>query len=157
MTNSTPEERIAELGIALPTPGPAGGIYKSVVISGNHAYVSGTVSLDGDGNPIKGRAGDDLTTEQAKEAARMVAIHMISKLKIALGELSRVERLVKTLGMVNCTPDFGEQPLVINGYSEVMRDVFGEDKGIGARSAVGMMLPFNFAVEIEAIFELKPE
>jgi enamine deaminase RidA (YjgF/YER057c/UK114 family) len=93
--------------------------------------------------------------EQGKEAARQVGLAMLSLVKDNLGDLGRIKRLVKTLGMVNSSPDFTMHPAVINGFSELMAEVFGEDNGIGVRSAVGMFLPNNIAVEIEAMFELK--
>lgn len=107
-----------------------------------------------DGTYLKGRVGDQLNLEEGKAAARQVGLTMLSTIRTHFGELDRIKRLVKVLGMVNCTPDFYEQPLVINGFSELMADIFGPDHGVGARSAVGMMLPGNIPVEIEAIFEL---
>ena len=107
-----------------------------------------------DGSKMVGRAGDDLDKDQAKLAARQVGLTMLSTITTHFGSLDKIKRVVKVLGMVNCTPDFGNQPYVINGFSELMADVFGEDNGIGVRSAVGMMLPGNIAVEIEAMFEL---
>ena len=107
-----------------------------------------------DGSLMTGRAGDDLGLEQAKAAARQVGLTMISTIKTHFGELDKIKRVVKVLGMVNSTPDFAQQPLVINGFSELMADIFGEDHGIGVRSAVGMMLPGNIPVEVEAMFEL---
>jgi enamine deaminase RidA (YjgF/YER057c/UK114 family) len=110
--------------------------------------------MQSDGSLMIGRLGDDLTTEQGKRAARQVGLTMLSTIETHFGSLDKIKRIVKTLGMVNCTPDFGEHPAVINGFSELMGDVFGPDSGIGARSAVGMMLPGNIPVEIEAIFEI---
>jgi enamine deaminase RidA (YjgF/YER057c/UK114 family) len=107
-----------------------------------------------DGSYITGKAGEDLSLEQAKLSARQVALTMLSTIQTHFGELKKIKRVVKVLGMVNCTPEFGQQPLVINGFSELMSEVFGADKGVGVRSAVGMMLPGNIAVEIEAMFEL---
>jgi len=101
-----------------------------------------------------GRAGHDLDKDQAKLAARQVGLTMLSTITTHFGELERIKRVVKVLGMVNSTPDFGEQPYVINGFSELMADIFGTENGIGVRSAVGMLLPGNIAVEIEAMFEL---
>ena len=154
MSESTPEQRLLELGITLPNPTPPGGIYKKVTISNNQLFVSGNVPVDDEGNFITGRAGDDLTVDEAKAIARRVGLIMLANIKGEIGSLNRIKKLVKTLGMVNSTPDFAQQPEVINGYSELMRDIFGPDNGLGARSAVGMMLPRNVAVEIEAIFEL---
>jgi enamine deaminase RidA (YjgF/YER057c/UK114 family) len=104
---------------------------------------------------IHGRVGDDLSTEQGKEAARVVGLAILATVRNTLGSLDKVKRLIKTLGMVNATPDYKDQPQVINGFSELMAEVFGEDAGVGARSAVGMgSLPGNIAVEIECIFEV---
>jgi len=111
--------------------------------------------MQADGTYMTGRAGADLNLEQAKAAARQVGLTMLSTIQTHFGSLDRIERLVKTLGMVNCTPEFRDHPLVINGFSELMASLFGEDQGVGVRSAVGMMLPGNIRVEIEAMFKLK--
>ena len=104
---------------------------------------------------VAGKVGTDLTPEQAKEAARLVGLAILSSARNTLGSLDKIKRLIKTLGMVNGTPDFTKQPMVIDGFSELMADVFGEDAGVGARSAVGMgSLPGNIPVEIECIFEV---
>jgi enamine deaminase RidA (YjgF/YER057c/UK114 family) len=150
-----PEARIRELGLELPpVPKPA-GVYKPVVESCKFLYVSGQGPLRSDGTLIKGRVGDELDAEAGKMAARQVGLTMLATIKAYYGDLNKIKRLVKTLGMVNCTPEFGQQPSVINGFSELMAEVFGEENGIGARSAVGAMLPGNMAVEIEAIFEIE--
>lgn len=142
------------MGLELPpVPKPA-GVYKPVVISGKYLYVSGQGPLKSDGSLIKGRVGDDLDLEAGKAAARQVGLTMLATIRAHYGSLNNIRRLVKTLGMVNCTPDFGQQPAVINGFSELMAEVFGEENGIGARSAVGAMLPGNMAVEVEAVFEI---
>ena len=107
-----------------------------------------------DGTLIVGRVGENLTLEEGKNAARQTALTMLATITTHFGDIDRIKRLVKTLGMVNSHPDFGDHPLVINGYSELMADVFGADNGVGVRSAVGMMLPGGIAVEIEAMFEL---
>jgi enamine deaminase RidA (YjgF/YER057c/UK114 family) len=118
-------------------------------------YVSGHGPLKPDGKLISGRVGQDLTAEQGKEAARVTGLAILSTVRNTLGSLDNIKRLVKTLGMVNCTADFKDQPLVINGFSELMAEVFGEEAGVGARSAVGMgSLPANIAVEVECIFEV---
>ena len=151
-----PDSRIAELKLKLPPVPKPGGVYKPVVVTGNLAYVSGHGPLLADGTSIKGRVGADLTLEQGRAAARQVGLAILATLRHELGSLNRIQRLVKTLGMVNATPDFTQHPAVINGYSELMAEVFGADHGIGARSAVGMgSLPGNIAVEIEAIFEIQ--
>ena len=105
---------------------------------------------------MTGRVGDNLTTEQGKESARAVGLNILATVKATLGSLDKVKRLLKTLGMVNCTADYKDQPQVINGFSELMAEIFGDDNGVGARSAVGMgSLPGGIAVEIECIFEVQ--
>jgi enamine deaminase RidA (YjgF/YER057c/UK114 family) len=149
---STPETRIQELHITLPTPAKPVAKYKPAVLAGNILYVSGHGPV---GN-TKGKVGKELTLEQGKEAARDVGINILATVKATLGSLNKVKRLVKTLGMVNATPEFRDQPKVINGFSELMAEVFGEDAGVGARSAVGMgSLPAEIPVEIECIFEVQ--
>ena len=151
----TAEARLKELKLELPPAPKPVAVYKPLVIAGNYAYVSGHGPLKPDKSLITGRVGDDLTLDQGKVAARQVGHAILATLRDQLGSLDRVKRLVKTLGMVNSTPDFPDHPKVINGFSELMADVFGPENGIGARSAVGMgSLPGNIAVEIEAIFEL---
>jgi enamine deaminase RidA (YjgF/YER057c/UK114 family) len=153
----TAEARLAELRLELPPPAKPMGVYKPVVVVGNMAYVSGHGPLKPDKTLIVGRVGADLDQDAGKQAARQVGLAMLATLRDALGSLDRVERLVKTFGLVNCTADFVNQPAVINGFSELMVDVFGTDRGLGARSAVGAVsLPGNIAVEIEAIFEVLP-
>lgn len=150
-----PESRIVELKLELPPAPKPGGVYKPVVVIGNLAYVSGHGPLKPDGTTIKGRVGSDLTLEEGKAAARQVGLAILATVRQELGSLNRIKRLIKTLGMVNSAPEFYQHPAVINGYSELMAEVFGADSGIGARSAVGMgPLPGNIAVEVEAIFEL---
>ncbi len=149
-----PEDRIAELGLQLPPPPKPVGVYKPALVVGNLLYVSGHGPLLDDGSLIKGRVGADLTLEEGKRAARQVGLAMLATIRAHLGSLNRVRRLVKTLGMVNSTSDFDQHPAVINGFSELMAEVFGPENGVGARSAIGAMLPMNIAVEVEAIFEL---
>ncbi len=151
---TAPSERIQELKLVLPPAPPPAGLYKPVLVVDNFLYVSGQGCLRTDGTLIKGRVGDTLTLEEGKAAARQTALTMLATITTHFGDVNRIKRLVKTLGMVNCTPDFGDHPLVINGYSELMADVFGPVNGVGVRSAVGMMLPGGIAVEIEAMFEL---
>jgi len=149
-----PEDRITELGLTLPpAPRPA-GVYKPVLVIDKFLYVSGQGPVKSDGGLITGRLGADLKTEEGKMAARQVGLTMLSTIKAHYGSLERIKRIVKVLGMVNSTPDFTQHPAVINGFSELMAEVFGADEGVGVRSAVGMMLPSNIAVEVEAIFEL---
>jgi enamine deaminase RidA (YjgF/YER057c/UK114 family) len=152
------EANITKLNLTLPpAPAPA-GVYKPVVLQGSLAYVSGQGPVTQDGSLLTGRVGADVDKDQGKLAARQVGLTMLSTLKSQIGSLDRIARVIKLLGMVNSTPDFGEHPYVINGCSELFAEVFGSDNGIGARSAVGMgSLPGNITVEIEAIFELKPE
>ncbi|MBA4744171.1 RidA family protein [Flagellimonas halotolerans] len=152
----SPSQRMEALNLQLPpAPSPA-GVYRPVLVVDNFLYVSGQGPVNLDGSLMTGRAGDDLDAEQAKLAARQVGLTMLSTITTHFGSLDKIKRMVKVLGMVNCTQDFGQHPYVINGFSELMADVFGKENGIGARSAVGMMLPGNIAVEIEAIFELHP-
>ena len=154
---SKPEVRIQELHLTLPTPPKPVAKYKTAVLVGNMLYVSGhgPAKLDAK-SPVAGRVGADLTLEQGKEAARLVGLNILSTVRFTLGSLDKVKRLVKTLGLVNCTDDFKDQPQVINGFSELMAEVFGEDAGVGARSAVGMgSLPGNISVEIEVIIEIE--
>jgi len=150
----SPSERIKELGLVLPPAPPPAGVYKPVLVVGNFLYISGQGPMLNDGTLYTGRVGDSLSLEQGKDAARQVALTMLATITTHFGDVNRIKRLVKTLGMVNCTPDFSSQPLVINGYSELMSEVFGPENGVGVRSAVGMMLPGQVAVEIEAMFEL---
>ena len=149
------EARIKELKLQLPPPPKPVAKYKPAVQSGNMLYVSGHGPLRTDGTMVAGKVGTDLTAEQAKEAAKLVGLAILSSARNTLGSLDKIKRLIKTLGMVNGTPDFTKQPMVIDGFSELMADVFGEDAGVGARSAVGMgSLPGNIPVEIECIFEV---
>ena len=149
------EEKLAELGLELPPAPKPGGVYKPVVADGNKLYVSGHGPVKSDGEMITGRVGLDLNEEQAYAAARQTGLAILATLKAHLGSLDKVGRTIKSFGMVNAEPDFGRHPQVINGYSELLRDIFG-DAGVGARSAVGMgSLPGNIPVEIEAIFEVK--
>jgi enamine deaminase RidA (YjgF/YER057c/UK114 family) len=152
--NSNAESRIIELNLILPPAPKPVGVYKPVLVIGSFLYVSGQGPLNVDGTLFTGKLGADLSLEQGKLAARQVGLTMLSTIKTHFGDLNKIKRIVKVLGMVNCTPEFGQHPLVINGFSELMADVFGQDNGIGVRSAVGMMLPMNIAVEIEAMFEL---
>ena len=149
------EARLVELKIELPPPPKVGGVYKPVVIVGNMAYVSGHVSLKSDGSIITGRVGSEVDQDFGKNAAEAAGKAILSSLRANLGSLDRIKRVIKTLGMVNCTPEFTNHPEVINGCSELWAKVWGQEHGIGARSAVGMgSLPRNATIEVEAIFEL---
>ena len=151
----TPEETLTALALELPPTPKPGGIYKPLLMHGGLAYVSGHPPLSSDGTLIRGRVGADLSLEEGKAAARQVGLGILATLRAELGGLDRISGVVKVLGMVNATQDFEDHPQVINGCSELFAEVFGEEKGIGVRSAVGMgSLPGNIAVEIEAIFEL---
>ena len=151
----TAEQRLEELNIQLPDAPQPVAIYRPAVQVGNLLFVSGHGPNRADGTQITGKVGVELTAEEAKEAARVTGLCILSTVRNFLGSLDRVVRVVKVLGMVNATPDFGEQPQVINGFSELMMEVFG-DPGKGARSAVGMgSLPGNIPVEVEAIFEVE--
>jgi enamine deaminase RidA (YjgF/YER057c/UK114 family) len=149
------DARLAELKLELPPAPQPAGVYSPIVQSGNIVYVSGHgPSLPG-GGMITGKVGQNLTEEEGKHAARQVGLTILATLKAQLGSLDRIEKVLKVLGMVNATPDFQKHPSVINGFSELMVDVFGES-GRAARSAVGMgSLPGNIAVEIECILQLK--
>lgn len=153
---SKPEVRIQELHLTLPSPPKPLARYRPAVLVDRMLYVSGHPPAKLDGKPpLLGRVGADLTPEQGKEAARLVGLSVLSTVRHTLGTLDRVKRLVKSLGLVNCTGEFKEHPEVINGFSELMAEVFGEDAGVGARSAVGVgSLPGNIPVEIECIFEI---
>jgi enamine deaminase RidA (YjgF/YER057c/UK114 family) len=149
------DARIAELKLELPPAPKPAGVYQPVVQAGDMLYVSGHGPLLPDGGMIRGRVGADLSEEQGKQAARQVGLAILATLKSQLGSLNRVKRVVKVLGMVNATPEFKRHPQVVNGFSELMVDVFGEE-GRAARSAVGMgSLPENIAVEVECILQLE--
>lgn len=150
------DARIEELGLVLPPAPKPMGVYRPVIVVGGMAYVSGHGPLLPDGTLTTGRVGDDLNTDQGYQAARQVGLAVLATLRAHFGTLDAIGRIVKTLGMVNSTADFLEHPKVINGFSELMVEVFGAEDGRGARSAVGMAaLPGNIAVEVEVIYELK--
>ncbi|MEM1151158.1 MAG: RidA family protein [Pseudomonadota bacterium] len=150
---STPETRLNDLGIALPEAMAAVANYVPFVITGNTLFVSGQVSVM-DGALIKGRLGEDLDLSAGQHAARACGINLIAQCKAAMGELSRIKRVVKLGGFVNATPDFTDVPQVINGCSDLMVEVFGE-AGRHARSAVTCpVLPLGVAVEVDGVFEI---
>ena len=149
------DARLSELGLELPPVPKALGVYKPLAIVGNMAYSAGHVPLKADGSLMTGRIGSETDREGGYAAARQTGLAILATLKANLGSLDRVKRVVKVFGMVNCTPDFTDHPSVINGCSELFRDVFGEEIGLGARSAVGVgSLPGDITTEIEAIFEI---
>lgn len=149
------EEKLAQLGCTLPTLPSSKGIYKRCLIDGKNLYVSGHISVNTDGSSITGKLGKDLNEEQGKVAARQCGLAILTSLKAELGDLQKIKRVMKVLGMVNATPEYEKHPLVINGCSELFVELWGEDNGKGVRSAVGMgSLPGNVAVEIEAMFEI---
>ncbi len=153
--NTDPEKRLSELGITLKPPGKPIANFVTAVTVGKLVFVSGHGPVQENGEYMKGKVGADLDLNQAKEAARLTGISLLGALKSEIGDLNKVKRFVKVLGMVNAVPTFDQHPQVINGFSDLMVDVFGEN-GKHARSAVGVgSLPMNIPVEIEMIVELK--
>ncbi|MER3416593.1 MAG: hypothetical protein C4297_10325 [Gemmataceae bacterium] len=151
-----PEERLKELHLELPPPPKPVAVYRPALLVGSLLYLAGHGPLRRDGTLITGKLGRELNVEQGKLAARQTGLAILSTVRNTLGSLDKVKRLVKTLGLVNCIPDFTDHPQVINGFSELMAEVFGKDAGIGVRSAVGASsLPADMAVEIECIFEVE--
>ena len=150
------EARIKDLGITLPQPAKPVGNYIPGVRVGTLLYLSGHGPVRVDGQPTaRGKVGRDLSTEEAYKVAREVGINLLGSARVILGSLDKVKRIVKVLGMVNSADGFGEQPKVINGFSDLMVEVFGEN-GRHARSAVGMAeLPMGIPVEIEMILEVE--
>lgn len=148
------DKRISALQLTLPPAPPLGGVYKPVLLLDNLLYVSGQGPVQQDGSLIKGKLGSDLDWQQGYEAARQVGLTMLATIREHAGSLLIIKRLVKTLGMVNSMPDFYDHPKVINGFSDLFVELLGEEYGKGTRSAVGMTLPGNIAVEVEAIFEI---
>ena len=155
MQQQTPEQRFTQLGLTLPPAPSPSGVYKPLLISGNYLFVSGHGPLKDDKTLIIGRIGKDMDPEQGKLAALQVGLTILSTIKAHAGSLDKIKRVIKVLGMVNCVPEFERHPYIINGCSELFAKVWGEENGIGVRSAVGMgSLPDNIPVEIEAMFEL---
>ena len=148
-------ETIKKLGLVFPPSPKPLGVYRPTLVVDRFLYVSGHGPVNNDGSLIQGKVGADLDREEGKVAARQVGLTMLSTIINNYGDIDNIKRIIKVLGMVNATPDFKWHPYVINGFSELMVEVFGEEMGIGVRSAVGMSLPQNIAVEIEAHFELK--
>ncbi len=152
---TSPDQNFECLGLTLPPAPTPLGVYKPFLIDGNHVYVSGHGTVKEDKSLIIGKVGIELTPEEGKLAARQVGLAILATLKANLGSLNKIKRVIKVLGMVNCVPEFERHPFVINGCSELFAQVWGQDYGVGVRSAVGMgSLPDNIPVEIEAIFEL---
>jgi enamine deaminase RidA (YjgF/YER057c/UK114 family) len=155
METLSPDELFAQTGLQLPPAPKPLGVYKPFLISGNLLYVSGHGPLQADGTLIIGRIGETFTIETGKMAAQQVALTILATIKANLGSFDKIKRVIKVLGMVNCTADFEKHPYIINGCSELFKQIWGEENGVGVRSAVGMgSLPDNIPVEIEAIFEL---
>ena len=151
----TPEQRFAQTGLRLPPAPTPLGVYKPSLIVGDFLYVSGHGTVKEDKSLIIGRIGKDIDQEQGKLAAQQVGLAILSTIKTHIGSLDKVKRVIKVLGMVNCVPEFEKHPYIINGCSELFAIVWGEENGVGVRSAVGFgSLPDNIPVEIEAMFEL---
>jgi enamine deaminase RidA (YjgF/YER057c/UK114 family) len=154
---STPEQRFATLGLELPAPPPSAGLYVPGVRAGDLLFLSGCGPRRADGSYILGTVGRELDTAAGKAAARVAGLAMLARLRQVVGSLDKVRRIVKVLGMVNVTPEFRKMPSVIDGFSELMVEVFGEEMGRGARAAVGMAsLTGGMAVEIEMVVQLEP-
>ena len=155
MSQINADHRFEQLNLQLPPPPKPLGVYKPFLIVENKVYVSGHGTATSDGSFIVGRVGLDLNVEEAKQAAQQVGLAIIATLKANLGSLNKIKRVIKVFGMVNVSHDFERHPYVINGCSELFAHIWGEENGIGVRSAVGVSsLPDNIPVEIEAVFEL---
>jgi enamine deaminase RidA (YjgF/YER057c/UK114 family) len=155
MSTLSPDERFRQLNLTLPPAPKPIGVYKPFLIVDKFVYVSGHGTVKEDGTLIIGRIGKDLNIDEGKAAARQVGLAILATLTKNLGTLNKIKRVIKVLGMVNCVTEFERHPYVINGCSELFASVWGEENGIGVRSAVGMgTLPDNIPVEIEAMFEL---
>lgn len=155
MENLTAEQNFEKTGLTLPPAPKPLGVYKPCLVDGKYLYVSGHGTVKNDGTLITGRVGTDLDFEQGRLAAQQVGLAILATIKENIGSLDKVKRVIKVLGMVSCVPDFENHPYVINGCSELFKQVWGEENGVGVRSAVGMgSLPGNIPVEIEALFEL---
>jgi enamine deaminase RidA (YjgF/YER057c/UK114 family) len=155
MDTQSPDLRFKKLGLILPPAPKPLGVYKPCLIDGKYLYVSGHGPVLPDGTLIQGRVEDTINLEEGKAAAQQVALTILSTVIAKLGSFDKIRRVIKVLGMVACKPDFEKHPYVINGCSELFAAIWGEENGIGVRSAVGMgSLPGNIPVEIEALFEL---
>ena len=155
MPESSPQKRFESLNLTLPPAPKPVGVYKPALIVGQHLYVSGHGPLLPDNTLMRGRVGREFDADGGKKGARQVGLTMLATLLATLGSLDKVKRVIKVLGMVNCTPDFEKHPHVINGCSELFAEIWGADHGVGVRSAIGVTsLPSGVPVEIEAMFEL---
>ena len=155
MPDQGPQQRLESLALALPPAPKPAGVYKPALVVDRHLYVSGHGPLLPDGTLMRGRVGRDYDADGGKRAARQVGLTMLATLLATVGSLDRIKRVIKVLGMVNCTSDFERHPYVINGCSELFAEIWGQENGIGVRSAVGVgSLPDDIPVEIEALFEL---
>jgi enamine deaminase RidA (YjgF/YER057c/UK114 family) len=151
------DEQFEKLGLTLPPAPKPLGLYKpTLVVDSKYLYLSGHLPVQNDGSLITGRIGKDVDMEAGKKAAQQAGLTILASIKANLGSLNKVKKIIKTFGMVNCTPDFEKHPYIINGCSELFAAVWGADNGVGTRSAAGFgSLPDNVSVEIEAIFELE--
>ena len=151
------DRKLEALGYPLDRTLSPGAIYKPVVVDGTTVYVSGCVPFDGDKNLVsKGKVPSEISLDQARRAAALCAANVLRLVRQELGTLGRIERVLRLTGYVNSDPDFTDQHLVINGASELLRDVLGDDHGIGVRTAIGMAsLPLGSSVEVDVIFKLK--
>jgi enamine deaminase RidA (YjgF/YER057c/UK114 family) len=155
MSTLSPDERFKKLGLNLPPAPMPLGVYKPFLIVDKFVYVSGHGTVKDDGSLIIGRIGKDMNIDEGKAAAQQVGLAILATLMKNLGTLNKIKRVIKVLGMVNCVPEFERHPYVINGCSELFANVWGEENGIGVRSAVGMgSLPDNIPVEVEVMFEM---
>ena len=155
MENNSATQNFEQTGLTLPPAPKPIGVYKPFLVDGNHLYVSGHGPLQHDGSFMVGRIGDTMNIEEGKAAAQQVGLTILATIVANLGSLDKVRRVIKVLGMVNCTAVFEKHPYIINGCSELFKKIWGEENGVGVRSAVGVgSLPDNIPVEIEALFEL---
>lgn len=155
MQNQIAEERFQALGLQLPPAPKPLGVYKPCVVDGKYLYLSGHGPLVSEGQLIIGTIGVDMDIDEGKLAARQVGLAMLATIRANIGSFDKIKRVIKIFGMVGCTPDFKRHPYIINGCSELFAAIWGEENGIGVRSAVGMgSLPDGIPVEIEAMFEL---
>lgn len=148
--------KMKEMGIALPTPPAKGGLYTPVVEFGDHLLYCSGCGPQLEGTSVEGKLGRDLTVEQGQEAARRCMLNLLANLDAKLGDLNRIKRFVKVLAFVNSADDFAQQPQVVNGGSQLLMDLFGEERGLPARTAIGVnATPGNIAVEIELLAEFE--